>query len=75
MSEEWRQFWKSFCIGIFLFTMIYLLDMNITMTKDLKEKAEKITNIEQEVQELWENIDAMSEDYNLLHNEVYGGNN
>lgn len=54
---------------ISVFSRLAILEMKV------EELEKKTKYLEEEYNEIWLNIDALSEYYTLLYNEIYRGNN
>ena len=72
---------KNWMIIFLIFIMIVLCDTTMKMNennKKLTEQVESLVEIDKEqtkqINELWENIDALSEDYHTLWIQLYGEN-
>lgn len=72
---------KNWMIIFLIFIMIVLCDTTMKMNennKKLTEQVESLVEINKEqtkqIKELWENIDALSEDYHTLWTQLYGEN-
>ena len=72
---------KSQIIILKIYTIIVLCDITTKMNennKKLTEQVESLVEIDKEqtkqIKELWENIDALSEDYCTLQTQLYGEN-
>lgn len=72
---------KNWIIILLIFTMIVLCDTTTKMNennKKLTEQVESLVKIDKEqtlqIEELWKNIDALSEDYCTLCMQLYGEN-
>lgn len=70
---------KNWIIILLIFTMIVLCDTTTKMNennKKLTEQVESLVKIDKEqtlqIEELWKNIDALSEDYCTLCTQLYG---
>ena len=70
---------KNWIIILLIFTMIVLCDTTTKMNesnKKLTEQVESLVEIDKEqtlqIEELWKNIDALSEDYCTLCMQLYG---
>lgn len=59
---------KNIIIIIFGFIIFVLLDCITQKNVDIAQMQDKINNYDNEIKELWENIDALSENYSYLYN-------
>ena len=64
---------KSWIIILLIFTIIVLCDITTKMNENNKKLTEQVESLEEidkeqtkQIKELWENIDALSEDYCTL---------
>ena len=72
---------KNWIIILLIFIIIVLCDITTKMNennKKLTEQVESLVEIDKEqtlqIEELWKNIDALSEDYCTLWTQLYGEN-
>ena len=72
---------KNWIIILLIFIIIVLCDITTKMNennKKLTEQVESLVEIDKEqtkqIKELWENIDALSEDHHTLWTQLYGEN-
>lgn len=58
-------------IAIVLYGIVNIISRIIILEDKLENLNNRLNHIEMEYDEIWSNIDALSEDYTLIYNKIY----
>ena len=58
-------------IAIVLYGIVNIVSRIIILEDKLENLNNRLNHIEMEYDEIWSNIDALSEDYTLIYNKIY----
>lgn len=56
---------------VFIYAIFDSVNMQVEQDKEFQNMVVELDNAKNEINELWDNIDAISEDYITLYQEVY----
>lgn len=56
---------------VFIYAIFDSVNMQVEQDKEFQNMVVELDNAKNEINELWDNIDAISEDYTTLYQEVY----
>lgn len=56
---------------VFIYAIFDSVNMQVEQDKEFQNMVVELENAKNEINELWDNIDAISEDYITLYQEVY----
>ena len=56
---------------VFIYAIFDSVNMQVEQDKEFQNMVIELNNTKNEINELWDNVDAISEDYTTLYQEVY----